>query len=461
MKRGFFIFFVLIVFLTITAVSADENITDLQTTKNPVEDIEVSYGDIYGDVLAKKDNTYDLCISNIPDKCEANEFKLSIDNRSVDYKLIEYSKDFNQLYGTYTYKYSNSNHTLNVDFIGNDHYKAYTKTFTFNVTSAIIYIPQTVTEGISYDRSVEVYLAEDTQGNLQIKADGKDFISQNINEAKTIFPLDSLGFGSHEIEVTFKNSIKAKRKINVTYYFAIDFYGDELITITLPWDVTKTPTIYIDGAKYAYSSDGITYTKPGTHTIKATYPGDGRYPAKTITKTFTVKGDPKIVAQKSKISMYYADSKTAKFTVYGLDSISVKLDGVKTTVKVKNNVAKFTIPTLKPGKYNIIAKGKNYLYAKTVLSVKHVVSLKKVAVKKSAKKLVLSATLTAGKTPLKSKKITFIFNGAKYTKKTNSKGIAKLTIKSGMLKKLKVKKKITYKAYYGKDLVSRSVKVQR
>ncbi|WP_405268220.1 pectate lyase-like adhesive domain-containing protein [Methanobrevibacter sp.] len=88
-------------------------------------------------------------------------------------------------------------------------------------------------------------------------------------------------------------------------------------------------------------------------------------------------------------------------------------------------------------------------------------TLKKVTVKKSAKKLVLTATLKKGSTPIKSKKITFKFNGKTYKVKTNKKGIAKLTIKKSILKKLKVGKKITYKVIYGKLTVKRTAKVKK
>lgn len=75
-------------------------------------------------------------------------------------------------------------------------------------------------------------------------------------------------------------------------------------------------------------------------------------------------------------------------------------------------------------------------------------TLKKAKIKKS-KKLVLSATLKQGNVALKGKKITFKFKGKTYKAKTNAKGVAKVTIKKSVLKKLKVGKKVTVKAIYG------------
>ena len=92
-------------------------------------------------------------------------------------------------------------------------------------------------------------------------------------------------------------------------------------------------------------------------------------------------------------------------------------------------------------------------------------ALKKTAVKKSAKKLVLKAKLKKGGKVAKGKTVIFKFKGKKYKAKTNSKGIAKVTIKKSVLKKLKVGKKVTYKAAYkafsGKVIVKKTVKVKK
>ena len=95
------------------------------------------------------------------------------------------------------------------------------------------------------------------------------------------------------------------------------------------------------------------------------------------------------------------------------------------------------------------------------LTVKQILNLKKVNVKKSANNLLLKATLKQSKKPLKAITITFKFNGKKYNAKTNKKGIAKVVIKKAVLNKLKVGKKIAYTATYLKDTVKRTVKVKQ
>ena len=95
-------------------------------------------------------------------------------------------------------------------------------------------------------------------------------------------------------------------------------------------------------------------------------------------------------------------------------------------------------------------KGKN---------VQNFASLKKVKVKKSAAKLVLTATILRHP----GYKVIFKFNGKTYKSKVikNRKTPAKVTIKSSALKKLKVGKKVKYSATYLEDTVERSVKVKK
>jgi hypothetical protein len=88
-------------------------------------------------------------------------------------------------------------------------------------------------------------------------------------------------------------------------------------------------------------------------------------------------------------------------------------------------------------------------------------TLKKVTVKKSAKKLVLQATLKINNKVVKGKKLTFKFNGKKYTAKTNKKGVAKVTIKKKVLKKLKVGKKVKYQVSYSGKTVKKTAKVKK
>ena len=89
-------------------------------------------------------------------------------------------------------------------------------------------------------------------------------------------------------------------------------------------------------------------------------------------------------------------------------------------------------------------------------------TLKKVkTVKKSAKKLVLKATLTINGKAQKGLKVTFKFNKKTFTARTNAKGVAKVTVKAKVLKKLKAGKKVKIQASYGKTVKKMTVKVKK
>ena len=109
----------------------------------------------------------------------------------------------------------------------------------------------------------------------------------------------------------------------------------------------------------------------------------------------------------------------------------------------------------------------SYFYAvspSTVFKVSaHVykLTLNKVTVKKSAKKLTLKVTLIIDGKKLKNKNVKFTFNKKTYSAKTNVNGIAQVTIKQSVLKTLKVGKKLTYSANYLTKTVKKTVIVKK
>ena len=192
------------------------------------------------------------------------------------------------------------------------------------------------------------------------------------------------------------------------------------------------------------------------------------YNYNSSSKSINLKVAPRF-SDNSNVNMFYADGSSFKVRVYGNDANPVGANQVvtmtlnKVTYNVKTNAQGYAIlkipNTVKPGTYTITATYAGQSIKNTV-KVKQVLKLAKVKVKKSAKKLVIKATLK-GKTAIKGKKLTFKFNGKKYTAKTNKKGIAKITIKKSVLKKLKVGKKVKYQVTYLKDTVKQSVKVKK
>ena len=251
--------------------------------------------------------------------------------------------------------------------------------------------------------------------------------------------------------------------------------GDGYVESYLPYEEPKAKfvvEIYNNKDKYTFTakfvngvaSIPLTTLNAGTYTVFPQY-FDGVKWDYQGTHEMTVKND-KLTAKD--LTKYYGSSAEFKVKVADYKGNIVKNKYVKFYVngkyvkKVKTNkkgYATFKISKA-PGTYKIKAKY-NKVEITRKLTVKHVVNLKTVTVKKSAKKLTLKVTLKKGKKALKYKKVTFKFNGKKYKAKTNKYGVAKVTIKKSVLKKLKVGKTVKYQVTYAKDTVKKTAKVKK
>ena len=155
-------------------------------------------------------------------------------------------------------------------------------------------------------------------------------------------------------------------------------------------------------------------------------------------------------------------------------NVTLSINGKDYNFGVTNGTATVKLPKLSDGNYGYVitysgdAKYSAFfktdsLNVKSALKpvTKTTLTLKKVNVKRSAKKLVIQATLKINGKAVKGKKIKFKFNKKSYTAKTNKKGVAKITVKKAILKKLKKGKKVTYTAKYGKITKKVTVKVKK
>ena len=280
---------------------------------------------------------------------------------------------------------------------------------------------------------------------LSVKYNGSDYNVDDVNVPVEVYLRyyypDSMKYGENEY-LTFKSVKSDNRLLSVKLNGKL--YGKiQLINGRGNISLNKLPLgeyLWLD----VYSSDECVFSSvisvnpatklTGGKNIKMHYNDGTKYSVKVYDKYGKLVGKGKVVTFKIGNKNYKAKT-NAKSIAY---------------LKITNN----------PGKYTIAANYDGVKVSNKIV-VKHVLSLNTVEVKKSAKKLVLKATLKQGKNVLKNKKVVFKFNGKKFTSKTNKKGVAKVTIKKGVLKKLKEGKKVKYQATYLKDTVKKASKVKK
>lgn len=354
----------------------------------------------------------------------------------------------------------------------------------------VINMPTEIKEG--EDAVIEFEL-DGGEGNLTVTMGDKVYNATVSNgKASVIIPKEDLSTGEKAISVEYmgndgsryktsagdassKNWIAVKSTPEMTVTDNEPSTSEDVIITVALSDrfVSGNATVTIDGKNFtaAFESGAANVNlgkwAVGEYNITVTFNGNVKYVPVTKTASVRVYYDPKIVAKKATI--FYMAGQKYSVTVYGKDGkiakntdVIFKVNG-KTFKKAKTNAkgVASVILTQLPKTYSITAQalGKS---ATAKVTIKPILTLKKVKVKKSAKKLVIKASLKKvnGKY-LKGKKITLKFKGKKFTAKTNKKGVAKFKIGKKVLKKLKVGKKVKYQATYVKQTVKKSVKVKK
>ena len=228
-------------------------------------------------------------------------------------------------------------------------------------------------------------------------------------------------------------------------------------------------TISINGKSKVFVTDESGYITIPFKKLTASQKIIVTNPVNSEVKTTTIKVVSRFSGAKN-VVMYYFDGSKFKVKVIGDNGkvvgknqvVTIKLN--KKTYKVKTDAKGYAIlkipKTVKPGTYKLTASYKGQSIKKTVKVKQNLKSKKKYSVKKSAKKLVIKATLKNGKKAVKNKKLTLKIKGKTLKAKTNKKGIAKFTIKKKVIKKLKKGKKYTVKISYLKNTIKTKVKVK-
>ena len=350
------------------------------------------------------------------------------------------------------------------------------------VMPKITYSPEKIYVG--QDADIIFEMPSDANGKLTLGI-GEQRLNVTYKDGKAVVPIPHL----KPYDDVYYLYVLYEDPVYGTYYDEMNHYIDVLkydanIKVTLPKEIiannyiTITLTLPSDATGYVSTDYGSAKLKNGKATLKVFIPnsgknsiyyyysGDDKYKESDNWMDITALPAPKLTM--SAVTVYYTKTATMKVKVvdsYGKivvgKSVAFYVNGVKVKSVKTDKKGYATIKLSKaPGTYNVKATYKGGVVTKK-LTVKHILTLKTVKVKKSAKKLVLKVTLKKGKKALKWKKITIKFNGKKYTRYTNGKGIAKLTIYKKTLKKLKVGKSVTYQAKYLNDVVKKSAKVTK
>ena len=385
------------------------------------------------------------------------------------------------------------NHTVTVSYSGDKKYPA--KSITENIT--IHQIPE-ISDGdywkpphIGSLVPITINLPKGNVGTFSLylmNSTNKELIEcVNLTDGRATINYNCTALGEYQLIAAYDTNhdhFEYLKKIEVS---SIEFPNPNFeyylnsnipIKIALPNDTKGNFSVYVSkdwGEFKLYKSVKIEngHATINFKTAKADFYifqviSDSNYGFENKTDGYNIEDGSKVTPLTS--SVVYADSGKITLKIYGQNgklvgkNVAVNLKIASASIKAKTNAKgsiSVKIPKLKPGKYTITAKY-NKAKVDVYLKVKHLLTLKTITVKKSTKKLTLQATLGKinGKY-LKNKQITFKFNGKTYKAKTNKKGVAKVSIKKSMLKKLKVGKKITYQATYLKDTVKKTAKVKK
>ena len=389
--------------------------------------------------------------------------------------------------GTNTVTFTNvkvGSYTITVKYGESENYtSAENNSTNVSVLKNETFEPEITATNTANETIITFTFPEEATGNVTVTVDGKQYNATLENGKATIttplIPLDSVV----DFEYTGDENYPAKSKktsiANVTaiikaenmkrgYNSGLDYQVTIVDENGNPM-AKKQVKFIINGKEYnATTNDkGIAILNiklaVGKHTVTTVNPLNNNNVTKNVEITTRITGN-------KNVNTYYGKNYAYKLRIIGDDgkpagsnvAVKVTVNGKAQNLKTDKNgyiTLKFTKNYL-PKTYKVTAEYKGIKVTNKV-KVKQILTLKKVTVKKSAKKLVLKATLKEGNKALKKKKVTFKFKGKKYNAKTNKKGIAKVTINKKVLEKLKVGKKVKYQVSYGKLVVKKTAKIKK
>ncbi len=365
------------------------------------------------------------------------------------------------------------NYTVYIEYVGDEKYYRYSTT-TYLVVDYDIEAPTYIT--YNDGEEISLTLPRDAAGNLVVLINNAVYKSVKLSKGKASIAVSRLAPGKYSLVSYYSGSDYEVESVNSTLTVDPDMYypcnmdvgDDEYIGIYCPKN-TRGYVIFKYNNKQVrvnikngVAKLDLSNFKVGDYEFDIVYVDLKGYTTTLWADIYVSYTTPKIKA--SNADAYVGEKNKYTFKLIKRNGSPIKNRYVtvkiaKKTYKVKTNsrgMASIYLPKLKIGTYKIYLKSGKLKTTKRI-HVRHFIALKTVKVKKSDKKLVLFASL---KKPLKAKIITFKFNGKTYKAKTDKSGVAKVTVKKSVLKKLKVAGKVTYSASYKNDIVKKTAKVK-
>ena len=395
-------------------------------------------------------------------------------------------------------------YTATVFFASDSVYKDNSTNVTFNVTKVVIPPEQAfnfTTPENSTHEVISVNLPEDATGFLLLDVNGTQ-THVPLVDGKANVTVPNLPEGLYNATITYTGDnkyapITTTKELNVTSNVPENALSipdsaksdtPTTYSISLPSDAGGYLEVDVDGTKYAAplnngsASVTIPALAPGNHNVTVKYTGDDKYTPVTKATTLNVTDPVYKISNNKNVAALYSAKATYKVLVLrdgkaagAGEKVTFKFNGKTYTVKTdKKGYATLKLNTkVKVKKYTVTAKIKGASVKNTV-TIKHVIKAKNKKIGKKSKKakkskkskkskyvkVKVSLKKVNGKY-LKGKKITIKFKGKKYKVKTNKKGKATWKLKKSVVKKLKKGKKYKYTVTYGKDKVTKKIKVKK
>jgi hypothetical protein len=441
--------------------------TSKEFSRSKTQNIMVKYDlEVYSSTnyIYGQDNVIELYL---PDNLNNN--LLNVEINGVKYKFTHPENIMNNILEVDISKLDAGNYTMFISYSSDDVFVAKNNTFNFTVRYDVIYPGWNV----EYKDQSEVVLdlPANASGTFNLYLDGVLFKSVRMNKGHAAIKLTGISEGYHALNATYVGDdyhvepssygLQVGIKVNVDYRFAVG--EDKYVSVEVSKDAKGYVIFEIDGRKHNVTvKNGIAKIslkdlKIGEHDVDIDYYGDDGFTDYSWKVVTVYKPKIRIVSAK-----LYTTSVHAKIKVLNNNNkpiknarVTVKLNGKSYVVKTdKKGIATLKKALKLKSKKYALAVSYNGAKASKTLKAKKVLSLK--AVRKSGKKVTLVATLKEGKSPIKSKTVSFKFNGKNYKARTNSKGIAKVTVDAS---NLKAGKKVAYQATYIKDAVKKTLKV--